>query len=378
MANYKKRGSSWQYEISYKKTDGSFSKLRKAGFKTKKAAIAAAEKIESDLRRGFKADTKDMLLSDFFWEWFELYKQGTIARATENKYRDTHTNLTKIAKYDTVKNLTRARYQELINIYAKTHTKETVTNFNTHLRAALQDAIMEGYIVTDPTYKVVLKGNVESKKNSEKFISYKDLKLIISYLTKNIEDNNTSYLAILIGAVTGMRVGEVLGLTWDNINYKTNKVSVEKAWDYKYNTGFVPLKTEAAYRVLLLNDDTIRLLKEYKQYQKNILNFHNQENELNNIFYSPFYGVPTSANLNKHLRKICNNLKINQVITMHGLRHTFASVLLFKGVSIFKVSNLLGHSNVSVTQDVYSHVIKELDNQENKKINEVQNSLFVI
>ncbi|MDT2848803.1 site-specific integrase [Vagococcus carniphilus] len=376
MANYRKRGNSWQYEISYKKLNGDFTKIRKGGFKTKKAAKFAAEEVESNLRHGFKADTEDMPLSDFFWEWFELYKKGTIARSTENKYRDTHTNLKKIAEFDTVKTLDRVRYQEIINTYAKTHTKETVVNFNTHLRAALQEAVIEGYIINDPTQRVVLKGEVKSKQKSDKFVSYNDLKKIISYLVEFSDVNQTSYTAILIGAVTGMRVGEILGLTWDCVDLENKKLTIEKAWDYKFHSGFSTLKTENANRFLFINDETTDILIQYKERQDKLIADGSIDNKYNNVFYNQFYGVPTPAVLNKHLRKICTKLDIHPIITMHGLRHTFASVLLFKGVSIFKVSKLLGHSNVSITQEIYTHIVKELDKLENDKIEKTQESLF--
>ncbi|MBO0437880.1 tyrosine-type recombinase/integrase [Vagococcus fluvialis] len=117
----------------------------------------------------------------------------------------------------------------------------------------------------------------------------------------------------------------------------------------------------------------IAILKKYKEFQEE----YNDENLHNNVFYHKIYGVPTPENLNKHIKKFCIDNKIEPIITIHGLQHTFASALLYKGLSIFKVSKILGHKNVSVTQSVYKHIIKELDDLKNDKIKELQSELFI-
>lgn len=74
-----------------------------------------------------------------------------------------------------------------------------------------------------------------------------------------------------------------------------------------------------------------------------------------------------NSTLNDRLERVCKKAGI-QVITMHGLRHTHASILLYSGVSIASVAKRLGHSNMSTTQKVYLHVISELENKDNNKV----------
>ena len=373
MASFRKRGNSWQYEISYKKTDGSYGKIRKSGFKTKKAAKFEADEIENDLKKGYNAELEDLPLYEYFGRWFDTYKKGVVSDITALKYRDTYRSLKKYAPELTVKTLDRLKYQELLNKYALTHAKETTGKLNTQIRAALNDAIIDGYITINPTLNAVIKGGKPSKKSSEKYINYSELKQLINFFKTDWESNKTSYTAILLCSVTGVRVAELLGLTWDNINLKTGRISIEKSWDYKLKSGFKSLKNDSSERVIFIDEEMIAILKKYKEFQEE----YSEENLLNNVFYHKIYGVPTPENFNKHIKKFCVDNEIEPIISIHGLRHTFASALLYKGVSVFKVSKILGHKNVSVTQSVYTHIIKELDDLENDKIKELQNELFV-
>ena len=77
--------------------------------------------------------------------------------------------------------------------------------------------------------------------------------------------------------------------------------------------------------------------------------------------------ILVSAQINKILSSILNQLKLHH-ITFHGLRHTHASILLFKGVSVLSVSKRLGHSNITTTQSTYLHIIKELETKDQNKI----------
>lgn len=85
MARLVKRGKKWQYEISYKKPDGSFTKMRKSGFATKGEASAAAAEMELNLLGGYKPIDKDRSLYDYFKEWSELYKKNKVSDVTYSR-----------------------------------------------------------------------------------------------------------------------------------------------------------------------------------------------------------------------------------------------------------------------------------------------------
>ena len=85
MARYIKRGKVWQYEISYKDTDGKYKKLRKSGFPKKSDAISEAGDIEANLAKGFYTVSQDILLTDHFKQWIEIFKKGKVSDGTYRK-----------------------------------------------------------------------------------------------------------------------------------------------------------------------------------------------------------------------------------------------------------------------------------------------------
>src|SRR5699024_10311140 len=130
---------------------------------------------------------------------------------------------------------------------------------------------------------------------------------------------------------------------------------VDKTWNYKASKGgFQPTKNKSSKRKIQLDWQTAmqfsQLIKNMKPDKPIFIN-----------------GRVFNSTINKRLEKLCWQADI-PVITVHGLRHTHASLLLFAGVSIASVARRLGHSSMITTQETYLHIIQELENQDNDKI----------
>ena len=128
-------------------------------------------------------------------------------------------------------------------------------------------------------------------------------------------------------------------------------LSINKTWDYKGNGGFLPTKNKSSVRKIQIDWQTViqfaALVKDVPE-DKPIF-----------VFKEHAYNSTVNDVLERH----CNRAKI-PVISVHGLRHTHASVLLFAGVSIASVARRLGHSSMTTTQKTYLHIIQELENQD--------------
>lgn len=98
------------------------------------------------------------------------------------------------------------------------------------------------------------------------------------------------------------------------------------------------------------------------------------------VFYSSQskYRVISNANANKLLNKAQNEIEINKPVSFHGLRHTHASILLYKKVSIYYVSERLGHEDIQTTLKTYAHILKELRIEDETKTTEVLEELAAI
>lgn len=368
MARYTKRGKVWQYEISYKTPEGKYKKIRKSGFPKKSDAILAASEIETKIGKGFKINEKDILLSEYFKSWMEIYKKGKVSDITYLKYDNILMNIEKYFKYSTIKSLTRTRYQEIINKFSKTHATPTVERFNSTIRASIVNLIDEGFIPLDFTKNVVIKGETEVKKEKDKYLNFLEFKRLMKTAKGRFNPRYPSNFMIYLAGMTGMRFGELIGLTWDNVNYDKKYINVVQTWDYQLNTGFLPTKNEQSVRKISIDDGTLEELSNFQSEQNKLFRSLDVTNRYQLVFSNAITNAISNNAINKQLSKLCKQSGIDTPLTLHGLRHTHASVLLYKDINILAVSKRLGHKDLSITMSVYSHILKELEEKENKHI----------
>ncbi|MED1854723.1 site-specific integrase [Brevibacillus borstelensis] len=162
---------------------------------------------------------------------------------------------------------------------------------------------------------------------------------------------------------TGGRKGEILALRWKDIDFKTKTICLNKTLFYE-NGQHIPLtsKTAASRRFISVDDTTIGLLKKFRtgQFGRPLVHIHAKENDL---LFTREDGSPLRlAYPNDKLREIIKYHDLHP-ITVHGLRHTHASLLFEAGASIKEVQERLGHSDIKMTMNIYTHVTKTVKEQ---------------
>lgn len=291
--------------------------------------------------------TKEDYFHKYFKLWVKVYKEGAVRNVTLSKYNMTLQWIYKLAPNLRIKEIDRSTYQTLLNDYATTHEKQTTTDFHHQIKGAILDAVDDGLIDRDPTRKAIIKGKTPSTKKP-KFLSQFELQTLIKSLELNSEIS-WDWLILLI-AKTGMRFSEALAITPQDFDFSQQTITINKTWDYKGKTGFLPTKNNSSNRKLRIDWQTSSqfsgLLAKLNQNSPVFVN--------GNIY---------NSTVNSILGRKCRKLNIPE-IRIHGLRHTHASVLLFSGVSIASVSRRLGHSSMTTTQNTYLHIIQELENQD--------------
>ena len=302
-----------------------------------------------------KQNTKHELFHEYYNRWIHIYKEGAIRNVTMDKYKMTQLWLKRLIPTLEICQLTRTTYQQLLNDYAEVHEKQTTMDFHHQLKAAILDAIDEGWIKHDPTRKAIIKGK-HARNKKQKFLNQFEVHKLLSDLTLSTT-LDWDWLIYLI-AKTGMRFSEALGLTPKDFDFMHQSITINKTWDYKNNTGFLPTKNFTSNRKIQIDWQTVIKFTELLRGLP--------ENEP--IFV---HGKVWNSTPNKRLERHCIHCGI-PIITIHGLRHTHASLLLFSGVSIASVARRLGHASMTTTQKTYLHIIAEL---ENKDIDLVMRSL---
>ena len=273
---------------------------------------------EDNILNDIKANT---LFYEYYCQWLVIYKEGSVRGVTMQKYH-----------------LTAEWVKKLI-------PDVKLCEFD---RITL-DAVDDGLIARDPTRKVIIKGKSPNDKK-KKYLSRYELQKLLTSLDLN-SGLNMDWLILLI-AKTGMRFSEAIAVTPVDFDFTHQTLSVNKTWDYKGEGGFQPTKNKSSVRKIRLDWQTVG-------------QFYAIVRELNDtapIFVSKEKKIYNST-LNDVLERHCKAVGI-PTISVHGLRHTHASLLLFDGVSIASVAQRLGHSSINTTQKTYLHIIRELENKD--------------
>lgn len=293
--------------------------------------------------------------ADWYAEWIETYKKGAVRDVTLRKYEVAEMWVRRIVPSLKLKDLNRTEYQHLLNVYAESHEHQTVVDFHHLVKASVLDAVDEGYVPRDPTRKAVMKGcNPRQKK--VKYLNQFELHSLLNDLVLDGEPCDNWDWLILLVAKTGLRFAEALGLTPDDIDLTRQAVNVNKTWDYKAGGGFAPTKNKSSKRSVSIDWTLVTQFAAFaKRMQPDRPMFVKYDGDVPRAVYN--------STANCVLERHCKRAGI-PVITIHGLRHTHASVMLYAGASIASVSKRLGHSSMTTTQKVYLHVIQEMENQD--------------
>lgn len=285
---------------------------------------------------------------DYYAKWIAIYKEGAVRDVTLAKYRMSLSWIRKLVPKLKLCDLNRVEYQRIINAYAQTHERQTTMDFHHQIKGALLDAVDEGLVARDPTRKIIIKGKEPAVKKA-RYLNQFELHCLLKSLHLGPHVNWDWF--ILLVAKTGMRFSEALGITPQDFDFAHQTVSVSKTWNYKDGGGFSPTKNKSSIRKIPIDWQLVMqfssLVKDLPADQPIFI----QKKKVYN------------STVNAILERYCKQNAI-PIISIHGLRHTHASLLLFAGVSIASVARRLGHASMTTTQKTYLHIIQELENQD--------------
>lgn len=256
--------------------------------------------------------------------------------------------------------------QDLINKLSEKYSRSTISKVYVILNMCFNHALTKGHIGENPMMKVKMpkESSLVTKKKEAKWLSSNDVeKLVLEAERVNTREFRikgkvgervygvNAYYVILI-IYTGLRIGELMALTWNDIDFKNKTLSVNKSRAKGKIDGKTALyikdpKSESGTRIIPLSDRAIYALQKIKEYSSSDTDLivSNTSSESN-----------ITRTINRMLfRAGCETEKCG----LHALRHTFGSLLLEKGVDLKTISYLLGHSDITVTANIYLHITRE-------------------
>ena len=361
---YRKKNGGLQVIVSYKDSSGKWKQKSKQGFPDtrdgKKQARAEADKIVASLKEistnNLSTDYTEITFKEYctlYINHIKLYKAIQTVRVTEVALKQFKALDAKI-----LRNITNADIQLCVNdLTSKGLSYNTIKNYLARLSTALNSAIKQFHILSkSPIVDIELK----KPKKTEKIraLTTKEFNEVIETFQNSPYDNYT--IILIIAGTCGLRIGEILGLTWNDIDFNNNTININKQWKVIETTpykkfGFGELKTQNSYRVVPMPKYTSNYLKIYRNSKP--INFENR-----------LIKSRSSESVNTFLNKKLKALGYN--ITIHDFRHTYATKLIANGVDFKTAAKLLGHE-VEQTMKTYSHVTQDMLDRAKNLINNI-------
>jgi len=360
----RKRGKTWSYFFDLGKVDGKRKKKEKGGFRTKKEAETALRTALTEFDRcGSLIDESNISVSDYFDYWFKEYVLVNLKHNTQQYYRtiiNKHIKPT-LGKYK-LKSLTPTAIQEFLNKkQLEGFSKSSVSNFYGVLSGALKTAVYPyQFIKQSPAQYVKIPkfNNIESN-NKLKIITLEQFQTIIN----RFPQGSNFYIPLQIAFNTGMRSGEVCGLTWDCVNLEDKFIKVEKTLIGKGKGiwEFGTPKTKSSRRIINIGDTLVKILKQHKTWQKENKLKYGKCYKNSDFVCTKENGENITTDSIKYLSRVVN-YELDIDFHFHSLRHTHATMLLESGAEPKDIQARLGHNKISTTMDTYTHVTKKMKN----------------
>ena len=356
--------------------------------KTKAEVKTKAKEYLLKVENGYR-DPKKILLNDYIEYWLKTYKWNKIEPTSYSRlFRVWDKQIKNTIGNKNIGDISTQDIQKLIDAHAnpdksdiKALSSSGLKRIVHLLRPCMNTAVKEGVIYKNPCIDVIMPRESCIQKETRKQFSLTDDEIerfkntvLTKKRTKN-EYISRDGIVLLIILNLGLRVGEALALTWNDVDFDNGIIHINKTMQNNiinfehqhgdkvtYNRLKKSTKTNSGMRVLYLNEDVSWYFNELKLYDER----NNIKSEY--ICATGVGTLNTSRNLQRSLDRLLRIAGINRRATLHTLRHTFGSTLLRKGVNIEVVSKLMGHSSITITLNKYIHTVQEEEAKAMKNI----------
>ncbi|MDQ0151185.1 tyrosine-type recombinase/integrase [Eubacterium multiforme] len=356
---YRQKDNGIQVIISYKDNSGKWKQKSKQGFPNtregKKKAKIQADIILQELKESITNFTYNEFEHITLGEFIELHLKHMKIHLEPNTIISYRAGL---SHFESIYNLeiSKIRYIDLQqcvdNLVTKGYKYSSIRNYIQKIKYIFNTAI-NNYDI--PIKNITKKLTIEKEKNpsTKRALTNSELNTLLEKTT-----NSKYYIMIFLASRCGLRIGEIVGLTWNDIDFKNATLSINKQWKLlKNNTfGFGELKSKNSNRILPLTPNMIKELKELKN--NSIYNIDGRILSYKNT-------KVITVSINKHIKRLGFD------ISFHELRHTFATNLISNGIDFKTAAKLLGH-DVEQTMKTYSHVTDDML----KRASEIMENIF--
>jgi len=327
-----KKGRLWYWYINYQ-----HKRYWSRGFATAEDATRDRIKEQGRINAGIRVDDR-ITFGDFSKIYLRDHIKGRLRRGTY-ELRESCLRLYILPLLGSLRlrDIRSYHIERLQNELLKTQSVNNVRKVMNTLRNVFRRAEIWEFIGTNPALKV----DMPKPERTEKKILTPEQFIILLENTTDLRDR----LIISLAAMAGLRKGEIFGLMWKDVNLRTGTLNLERQWS-QYRIS--PLKTDKSKSTLPLLEEAVLLLKEWKL----------KCGSMRWVFPAKGERQPIDSNYwyRARYKPLLKSAGLPDV-TLHSLRHSFASIAIASGVSVADLQALMRHSNYRITMDTYTHTL---------------------
>lgn len=361
----KKEGSSWYYVFYLEKDEnGKRRQKKKRGFTTKKDAEKALTEAINEVNKGTYLEPSKVLYKEYLDQWLMTKKNNISAQSLKVYKSCLSKRIVPFLGNITLSKLTAIKIQLFISsLYDEGLSYPTVKKHFEIIRNSLEHAVDFNMIPNNVALKVKL------PKNQKKEMKVWNQEEANHFL--NMSRKNSCFIVFQLALSTGMRQGEILGLRWKDIDLDKGLLYIKQTLSQDGRTFLTGAKTNSSIRTINLSKATISHLKDRRLVIAKEKLQYGPAYKDNDLIACTQHGTPLNpANIRRSFNRIINNARVPK-IRFHDLRHTHATLLLGQGINVKVISERLGHSNIKVTLDTYSHVLPTMQEEVARKLDEI-------
>lgn len=344
-----------------------------------KALLNEMDDYRYEIRHGLKGKADNMTIDAWFDVWLNTHKKKSIKESTLVRYHDFYERYIKkrIGKRKILEIKPLILERLLQEMADKDYSTKTIRDVYNILNAMFRYAVQNRIIMFNPCEGVEIP---KTKSKPIRVLTVEEQKEILKYAKGRIYEH-----LITVALGTGMRAGELLGLTWDDIDFDSREITVNKTLVYikdletgKYNFKYQTPKTKNSIRVIPMQESVYKALRRQRIKLKELrlctAGWQSQEGFENLVFVTA-KGKPVSEHsfqtslawienaINKERKKIAEETKTEfepiPHFYPHAFRHTFATRCFEAGIEAKVVQGYLGHASIAITLDLYTHVTND-------------------